>query len=101
MTVRLVDQPGGGEPGVSTEMGSLAAEQEYSAVWHGSLAMQRAIMRALYGRLGDDPDAICSAYVKTERSGGLARLRGAEDMAPLLHARMLWREGTLKGWLRQ
>ena len=86
---------------MSADTGSPAAEPEHSAVWHGSLAMQRTIMRALYEKLGDDPDAICSAYVETERSGGLARLRGAEDMAPLLHARMLWREGTLKGWLRR
>ena len=100
MTAQLIDQPGA-RPGISTEAGNLAAEPERSAVWHGSLAMQRAIMRALFSRLGDDPDAICSAYVDTERSGGLARLRGAEDMAPLLHARMLWREGTLKGWLRR
>ena len=100
MTVHLGDQSGERQLAVPTEPERSAADPEISVVWHGSLSMQRSIMRALHRELGDDPDAICSAYKETERASNLARVRGAEEMDSLLHARMLWREGMLKGWLR-
>ena len=57
-------------------------------------------MRELFRRLGDDHEAVCLAYMEAERGGIVVRPRGAEDMTPGIHARTLWQDGKLKGWLR-
>lgn len=61
---------------------------------------QRALMRELFAALGDDGEAVCSAYSEAERAGRVDRPRGAQDMTPGAHARTLWQDGKLKGWLR-
>ncbi len=58
------------------------------------------MMRALFEELGGDPEAVFLAYMEAERDGKVERPRGAEDMTPGTHARALWQEGRLQGWLR-
>ncbi|WP_237482558.1 hypothetical protein [Lichenibacterium dinghuense] len=68
-------------------------------MWPGSASPQRETMCELFRKLGDEQEAVCLAYMEAERDGRVARPRGAEDMTPGTHARTLWREGKLKGWL--
>ena len=97
---RIIDQPEGDDP-VSPQPQGSAIKPEHFTFWNGSLAIQRSIMRELYNKIGHNPDVVCSAYVEAEHRCGIARARGAENLDPHLHARLLWREGLLKGWLRQ
>lgn len=62
-------------------------------------APQRDLMRDLVRLLGEDRDAVCLAYVEAELDGKVDRPRGAEDMTPGTHAKSLWNEGKLKGWI--
>ena len=65
MTVPLLYEPRMLAPAfVSAQLP--AAEPERSGIWRGSEAPQRATVRALRDRLGDNPDAICLAYVAAE-----------------------------------
>ena len=100
MTTRSAGEPEILDP-ACPQLEGRAAEPNRSTFRQGSRALQRATMRVLRDRLGGDPETICLAYVAAECAGDIPRVRGAETMAPLLHARMLWREGMLNGWLRR
>lgn len=58
-------------------------------------------MQHLFRTLGGVPDAVCLAYAEAERDGHVVRPCGAEFVTPSIHARLLLREGELKGWLQR
>lgn len=58
-------------------------------------------MRELFRRFGDQQELVCLAYMEAERNGKVGRPRGAEDITPGTHAKALWRDGKIKGWLER
>jgi hypothetical protein len=62
-----------------------------------SLPTQRDEMFRLFRQFGSGRDAVCEAYVRSEREGHVDRRSVARD--PLAYARALWADGVAKGWL--
>jgi hypothetical protein len=64
-------------------------------------ASQRAVMRALYKRWGNQPERLIREYAQAESRGEVIRKNNKSDLTPDEYARALLKDAERKGWLEE